>query len=86
MITICGNHEYKNISDDIWCGQDWQSTVRQRLCNATWLNHELFVVPETGLRIFGSTWNPWARGMNPGKTKGDHVDLFVFKVALPPPS
>jgi predicted MPP superfamily phosphohydrolase len=79
--VITGNHEFHDPSNRVVAGLlpaaqllD-HSYVRARLPNATYLAHEEVVYE--GMRIFGSTWEPYCSGCDP-----DHPGLTPTENAL----
>jgi predicted phosphodiesterase len=68
-LVIAGNHEFHEPSNRVCAGQLpaahllHPNYVRQRLRNATYLAHE--EVTFEGMRIFGSTWEPYSSGCDP---------------------
>lgn len=68
-VAIAGNHEFHEPSHRVCAGQLSPaqvldpSYVRSRLPNATFLAHEQVVFE--GMRIFGSTWEPYCSGADP---------------------
>ncbi len=68
-VVIAGNHEFHEPSNRVCAGQLAAAQVlnpnyvRSRLHNATYLAHQ--EVNFEGMRIFGSTWEPYSDGCNP---------------------
>lgn len=68
-VAIAGNHEFHHPTNEIRAGKLTHAAVldpnyvRSRLRNATFLAHEQVVFD--GLRIFGSTWEPYSDGCCP---------------------
>lgn len=68
-VVIAGNHEFHEPSSRVYEGQLSPaqvldpSYVSSRLSNATFLAHEQVIFE--GMRIFGSTWEPYSSGADP---------------------
>lgn len=84
LLVICGNHEFKGLTKApneeavaLFSREDWVVVLQQRLSNARLLHHELVEVE--GLKIFGSSWLPWARGANPDRIGAARVYEEVFE-------
>jgi hypothetical protein len=91
-VAIAGNHEFHYPSNEVVEGRLTPavvldpSYVRSRLSNATFLAHEQVVFD--GLRIFGSTWEPYSDGGcpdNPGTLPTEQVLWAAYCSSNPPP-